>query len=65
VVTPIETNAKLLPDQEDLDNPDRYRRLVGKLNYLIVTKLYIAFAVSMISHFLSAPKTSHWNAVVL
>jgi len=32
----METNAKLLPAQrENLDNPDRYQRLAGKLKYLI------------------------------
>ena len=29
----MKTNVKLLPDhREILDDPDRYRRLVGKLN---------------------------------
>ena len=60
-----ETNAKLLPDQgEDLDNPNRYRKLVRKLNYLTVTKPDIAFAITVVSQFLSASKTSQWNAVV-
>ena len=30
----VEANVKLLPDQwEILDDPDRYQRLVSKLNY--------------------------------
>ena len=37
--TPIKANVKLLPDQKEiLDDPDRYRRLVGKLNYLTITR---------------------------
>jgi len=37
--TPIETNAMLLPKQEDgLDNSDRYQKLVEKLNYLTITR---------------------------
>ena len=35
VDSPMHINLELLPDQgELLDNPKRYRRLVGKLNYL-------------------------------
>uniref|UniRef100_A0A3Q7I9F3 Reverse transcriptase Ty1/copia-type domain-containing protein n=1 Tax=Solanum lycopersicum TaxID=4081 RepID=A0A3Q7I9F3_SOLLC len=33
--TPMDPNVKLLPGQgEPRSNPERYRRLVGKLNYL-------------------------------
>jgi len=57
--TPMETNVKLLPEWEDLDNPGGYRRLVGKSN-LTVTRQNIAFTISVVS----APKTSHWNATI-
>ena len=44
---PIEINAKLLSDQgEDMDNPGRYQRLVGKLNYLMVTSLILYLQLS-------------------
>ncbi|KAF3657316.1 hypothetical protein FXO38_13745 [Capsicum annuum] len=44
--TPMDPNAKLLPGQGDpLSDPGRYRRLVGKLNYLIVTRPDISFPV--------------------
>ena len=37
VDSPMDPNAKLLQDQwEPLTNPTKYRRLVGKLNFLIV-----------------------------
>jgi len=35
--------------------PRIYKGLVGKLNYLILTRHDIAFAVSEASHFLSSP----------
>ena len=36
--TPMHPNVKLVPGQgEPLRNPERYRRLVGKLNYLTIT----------------------------
>ncbi|KAJ7982467.1 Retrovirus-related Pol polyprotein from transposon TNT 1-94 [Quillaja saponaria] len=65
VYTPMDPNTKLVPDKgELLTNPEQYRRLVGKLNYLTVTRPDIAFATSMVSQFLSQPRTSHWNAVI-
>jgi hypothetical protein len=61
----MDPNVKLLPGQgEPLKDPGRYRRLVGKLNYLTVTRPDITFAVSVVSQFLNAPCVDHWNAVI-
>ncbi|GKB11885.1 retrovirus-related pol polyprotein from transposon TNT 1-94, partial [Tanacetum coccineum] len=46
-----------------LQNPEKYRRVVGKLNYLTITHPDIEFLVSVVSQFLTAPRTSHWDAV--
>ncbi|XP_059306411.1 uncharacterized mitochondrial protein AtMg00810-like [Lycium ferocissimum] len=45
------------------DDPERYRRLVGTLNYLTVTRPDISFAVSIVSQFMSAPTVKHWEAL--
>jgi len=55
-------NAKLLP-REPLSDLKKYRRLVGKLNYLIVTLPDISFAVGVVSQFLNSPCVAHLNAV--
>ncbi|KAK2970062.1 hypothetical protein RJ640_006535 [Escallonia rubra] len=45
--TPMNPSVHLTKDDGDrLDDPEKYRRLVGKLNYLIVTRPDIAYAVS-------------------
>nr|ABN08283.1 hypothetical protein MtrDRAFT_AC155889g9v2 [Medicago truncatula] len=63
--TPMDPNVKLLPGQrEPLKDPGRYRRLVGKLNYLTVTRPDITFVVSVVSQFLNAPCDDHWNVVI-
>ncbi|GKA33761.1 retrovirus-related pol polyprotein from transposon TNT 1-94 [Tanacetum coccineum] len=46
-----------------LHNPKKYRRVVRKLNYLTITRPDIAFLVSVVSQFLIAPRTSHWDVV--
>ena len=49
---------------ELLRDPGRYRRLVGKRNYLTITRLDISFPVSVVSQFVQSPCDSHWDAVV-
>jgi hypothetical protein len=61
----MDPNVKLLPVQGDpLNDRGRYRCLVGRLNYLTVTRPDISFAVSIVSQFLNAPCDSHWNTIV-
>ena len=62
---PMDPNGKLLPNQGKLlSDPGRYKRLVGKLNYLTVTRPDISFAVSVVSQFLTSPCKDHWNALI-
>ena len=42
---------------------ERYRRLIGKLNYLTVTRLDIVQSISVVSQYMSAPTVDHWVAV--
>jgi hypothetical protein len=63
--THMDPNVKLLSDQgETFSDPGRYRRLVGKLNYLTMTRPDISYAVSVVSQFLNSPCDIHWDAVV-
>ncbi|RVW98087.1 ATP synthase subunit beta, chloroplastic [Vitis vinifera] len=50
-------------DEDPFYHPERYRRVVGKLNYLTVTRPDIAYAVSIVSQFTSAPIVKHWAAL--
>ncbi|KAJ9542741.1 LOW QUALITY PROTEIN: hypothetical protein OSB04_029247 [Centaurea solstitialis] len=61
---PMIPNVKLKADDGDpLENPEKYRRVVGRLNYLTITRPDIAFPVSVVSQFMSSPRTTHWDAV--
>ncbi|XP_057734655.1 uncharacterized mitochondrial protein AtMg00810-like [Arachis stenosperma] len=63
--TPLESNVRFtLMDDTVLDNPTLYRQLVGSLVYLTVTRPDIAYPVHVLSQFLSAPRTTHYAAVL-
>ncbi|GAV86517.1 hypothetical protein CFOL_v3_29947 [Cephalotus follicularis] len=63
--TPMDPNQKLMIDDGDiLEDPEKYRRLMGKLNYLTVTRPDIAFPMSVVSQFLSSPRSSHCDVVI-
>ena len=51
--TPMDPNVKLVPGQRELLRyPGRYQRLVGRLNYLTITRQDISFPMSVVSQFL-------------
>ena len=65
VDTHMDPNVKLVLGQgELLRDPGKYRRLVGKLNYLTITRPDISFPMSVVSQFLQSPCNSHWDVVV-
>ncbi|KAK3015718.1 hypothetical protein RJ639_005918 [Escallonia herrerae] len=58
--TPMNPSVHLTKDDGDrFNDPKKYRRLVGKLNYLTVTRPNIAYAVSTVSQFMSEPTVKH------
>ncbi|XP_041001609.1 uncharacterized mitochondrial protein AtMg00810-like [Juglans microcarpa x Juglans regia] len=61
--TPIETNHKLSHSALDsLNDPSSYRRLVGRLIYLTITRPDITYAVGILSQFMDRPSEVHMQA---
>ncbi|XP_054820732.1 secreted RxLR effector protein 161-like [Prosopis cineraria] len=61
---PMEQHCKLHNDESETKvDASRYRRLVGKLQYLTVTCPDIVYAVNILNQFTSEPKHSHVVAV--
>ena len=56
-------NVQLTKEGELFEDLERYRRLVGKLNYLTITRPNIAYLASALSPYMSSPTVSHWAAV--
>jgi hypothetical protein len=66
VDSPLETNVKLWATNGELPIPDAtlYRHLVGRLIYLTVTWPDLAYAVRLVSQFMTAPRSVHYAAVL-
>ncbi|CAM8972211.1 unnamed protein product [Rhodiola kirilowii] len=63
VKTPLDTkNGLSLSTASVLSDPTIYRKLVGKLIYLVVTRPDLAFAVHTLSQFMASPTEDHLRA---
>lgn len=63
--TPLEYNTHLSPSEGKLlEDPARYRQLVGSLIYLTATRPDISYAVHLVSQFMAAPCSTHFAAVL-
>ena len=61
--TPMTPNVQITKEGDLFEDPERYRRLVEKLNYLTVTHLDIAYSISVLSQYMSSLIVSHWATV--
>ena len=64
VATPMNANKKLQQNDGTMNaDARRYRSMVGGLIYLIHTRPDLAFAVGVVSRFVSEPTVQHLGAV--
>ncbi|CAM8913862.1 unnamed protein product [Rhodiola kirilowii] len=62
--TPMDIKHKLSLSQAPfLDDPLQYRKLVGKLIYLTITRPDLSYTVHVLSQFMQRPTTDHLQAI--
>ncbi|GKV47882.1 hypothetical protein SLEP1_g54737 [Rubroshorea leprosula] len=62
---PTDQNIKLdTSSGELLSDPSLYRRLVGRLLYLTITRPYITYAVNLLSQFMHEPRQPHLDVAI-
>ncbi|XP_021734151.1 uncharacterized protein LOC110700876 [Chenopodium quinoa] len=47
-----------------MNDPEKYRSLIGKLLYLNLSRPNISFSVQQLSQFMSCPREPHWQAAL-
>ncbi|XP_019447211.1 PREDICTED: uncharacterized protein LOC109350428 [Lupinus angustifolius] len=63
--TPFDHSTKLQANQgQPLTDPSSYRRLVGRLIYLTISRPDIAYPVQQLSLYMSKPLDSHYKAAI-
>ncbi|KAK9190783.1 hypothetical protein WN943_019393 [Citrus x changshan-huyou] len=61
--SPIDQNHRLaLDDGPMYSDPVRYRRLIGRLIYLTITRPELCYSVHVLAQFMQCPREIHWEA---
>jgi len=61
---PLEQNVKLSADEGDLmEDTTMYRRIVGSLIYMTITRPNLSYVVRVVSQFIKTPRKPHLDIV--
>ena len=64
-LTPLEQNHKLAESVTPLlADPKKYRRLMGRLIYLLNTRPDLCYSIHILAQFMKAPRVAHWEAAL-
>ena len=61
--SPMVPGVHLTKEGKTFEDLERYRRLIGKLNYHTTTGPDIAHSVCVVCQYMSSPTINHWAAV--
>nr|XP_016491322.1 PREDICTED: uncharacterized mitochondrial protein AtMg00810-like [Nicotiana tabacum] len=65
VTSPLDPTVKLKADEGiSLSDPGHYRKLVGKLNFLIGTRPDIGYSIQHLSQYMQNPRDTHVRAAI-
>jgi hypothetical protein len=61
---PLEQNVKLSANEGDfVEDTIMYRRIVGSLIYITITRPDLSYVIGMVSQFMQTPQKPHFDAV--
>ncbi|XP_014489924.1 uncharacterized protein LOC106752705 [Vigna radiata var. radiata] len=63
IATPLQPHIQLTTTGDPFSDLTQLRSLIGALQYLIITRPELSYAVNLVSQFLQAPTTDHFQAV--
>ncbi|XP_019199804.1 PREDICTED: uncharacterized protein LOC109193402 [Ipomoea nil] len=61
LATPAAVTQSATPSTDEFENPTQYRRLVGALQYLTITRPDLSYAVNSLCQFMHTPTDEHWG----
>lgn len=62
--TPMLANVELVSKEPPINNPLEYRRIVGSIQYITLTRPDVQLAVNRLSQFMSTPRQVHWTTMM-
>lgn len=62
VFTPADPGSRLHSEGAPFEDPKLFRRVVGSLQYVTITRPDITYAVNRVCQFMHSPTTLHWQA---
>ncbi|XP_019193128.1 PREDICTED: uncharacterized protein LOC109187399 [Ipomoea nil] len=61
LATPAAVTQAVSPSEKPFDNPTQYRRIVGALQYLTITRPNLSYAVNRLCQFMHSLTEDHWG----
>ena len=61
--TPLDANVKLFDDGDYLEDAYMYRKMVGGLIYLTITRPDLSYAIGLVSQFMQKPCKRHLDVI--
>jgi len=61
--TPMSAQQDLVSADSPISEQSEYRRVIGSLQYLTLTRPDIQFAVNKLAQYMSCPRPSHWTTM--
>jgi hypothetical protein len=63
ILIPFEQNVKLNANGDLVEDTTMYKRIVGSLIYMTITRPYLSYAFGVVNQFMQTPQKPHLDVV--